>query len=132
MSRHRQAPIMKMCAGAVASLFLLFPPCAGAATPSANAAITVTPLTAVTAGDFAAACEDGRNGQDECDDVVGTALLLGFDYATPINVCLPGTDYWNGVGPWLRAHPETSQMPAYDGIVLAIGQLYPCGAQGAR
>ena len=126
---------MKKCVGAIVSIFLFLPPVANAAAPSPAAPIALSPLNAVTAGDFALACregqdgQDGQNGHDECDDVVGTALLLGLDYSKPIGVCLPGTDYSDGVDPWLRAHPETSRMPVYDGIMLAITALYPCGAK---
>jgi hypothetical protein len=97
-----------------------------------DAAITLSPPNAVTAGDFALACQDGQKGQDECDDVVGTALLMGLDYSKPIGICPPGTTSSDGVGPWLRAHPETSQIPAYAGIMPAISALYPCGVHAPR
>jgi hypothetical protein len=37
-------------------------------------------------------------------------------------------NYANGVAPWLLAHPETANMPAADGIYLALTSLYKCGA----
>ena len=120
---------MKRYACALSAMFLFFAPAAGAA-PDAPAPLS--PLNAATAGDFALACRAGQPGQDECDDVVGTALLLGLDYAKPVSLCLPGTAYSDAVGPWLRAHPEASPMPVYDGIMLAIRTLYTCGAQDGR
>ena len=126
---------MKKHAGAIVSMFLLFAPAVSAATPSPtppNTAIKLSPMNAVTAGEFALACRDGQEGQDECDDVVGTALLLGLGSSTVSGICLPGTAYSDGVGPWLRAHPETSKMLANDGIMLAIRALYPCGAHDPR
>ena len=123
---------MKRNAGALFAMALLLPLAARAAAPAAEAPPPLSPLNATTAGDFALACREGQPGQDECDDVVGTALLLGLDYSKPVSLCLPGTAYSDGVGPWLRAHPETSRMPVYDGIMLAIKALYACGPHDGR
>jgi hypothetical protein len=43
------------------------------------------------------------------------------------HICLPGISYAGAVAPWLRAHPETTNMPAEDGIYLALTNIYKCG-----
>jgi hypothetical protein len=80
---------------------------------------------AATAGQFAAQC---KSDQGSCADIVGNVLMDKVNYSPTANICLPGVNYADGVAPWLLAHPETANMPAADGIYLALTSLYKCGA----
>jgi hypothetical protein len=84
-----------------------------------------SPYEAATAGQFAADC---RSDQGGCADLVGNVLMDKINYSPTAHICLPGVNYANGVAPWLLAHPETANMPAADGIYLALTSLYKCGA----
>jgi len=84
-----------------------------------------SPYAATTAGEFAASCKGDQGG---CADIVGNVLMDKIQYSPTSRICLPGVNYADGVMPWLLAHPETANMPAADGIYLAITTIYKCGA----
>ncbi|MGZ5925396.1 MAG: hypothetical protein ACXWLJ_01870 [Rhizomicrobium sp.] len=84
-----------------------------------------SPYLATTAGQFAADCKSNRGG---CADLVGNVLMDKINYSPTSHICLPGVNYAEGVAPWLLAHPETANMPAADGIYLALTSIYVCGA----
>jgi hypothetical protein len=84
-----------------------------------------SPYDATTAGQFAAFCKSDQGG---CADLVGNVLMDKIDYSPTSHICLPGVNYADGVAPWLLAHPETANMPAADGIYLALTSIYKCGA----
>ena len=85
----------------------------------------LSPFTATTAGQFAASC---KNDQGGCAAFVGNVLMDKIQYSPTSHICLPGVNYADGVAPWLLAHPETANMPAADGVFLAITSIYKCGA----
>jgi hypothetical protein len=80
---------------------------------------------AATAGQFAVQC---KSDQGSCADIVGNVLMDKINYSPTSHICLPGVNYAEGVAPWLLAHPETANMPAADGIYLALTSIYKCGA----
>jgi hypothetical protein len=84
-----------------------------------------SPYAATTAGQFAASCKGDQGG---CADIVGNVLMDKIQYSPTSHICLPGVNYVDAIVPWLLAHPETANMPAQDGIYLAITTVYKCGA----
>ena len=81
------------------------------------------PLSAKTAGEFAADC---LANEASCADMVGKSLMDNMNLASTTSICLPGTDYAHGVIYWLNAHPETAAMNTEDGIFLALKTIYAC------
>jgi len=83
----------------------------------------VRPFSAVTVGDYLAACKIHPN---TCISEVGTALMNKTNFAGAPTICLQSVDYAVPVPKWLSSHPDTRQMPTEDGIYLALKSLYPC------
>ena len=96
-------------------------PAAPAPAPQSPASL----YAAATAGQFAVQC---KSDQSSCADIVGNVLMDKINYSPTSHICLPGVNYAEGVAPWLLAHPETANMPAADGIYLALTSIYKCGA----
>lgn len=107
---------------------LAFPPPAKAAemSPDSTAflASPKSPYTAPTAGEFASDCE---LDQASCTEVIGNVLMSRILVSATPHICLPGISYANAVAPWLKAHPELSNMKAEDAIYVALTKIYKCG-----
>jgi hypothetical protein len=84
-----------------------------------------SPYAATTSSQFAADC--GLD-QASCLAMIGNILMDRIEFSPTSHICLPGITYGDAVAPWLRAHPETSNMSVEDGVFLAITTLYKCGA----
>jgi hypothetical protein len=99
------------------------PPAASTAAPT----LGVTPpsvYASANVGQFLAVCGNYQGG---CADEVGNALMENMVFDGTANICLPGPDYAGSVLDYLKAHPETQNMPTEDGIYMAIRKVYACG-----
>ena len=83
-----------------------------------------SPYTANSAREFAAAC---KSDQSSCSAVVGQVLMDRIQFSPTSHICLPGVSYADTISTWLAAHPDAANMPARDGIYLALTTLYRCG-----
>jgi hypothetical protein len=83
-----------------------------------------SPYVANNAGEFAQAC---KGDASSCSSMVGQVLLDRMQFSPTSHICLSGLSYAEAVAPWIAAHPQVAQMPARDGIYLALTDLYKCG-----
>lgn len=114
--RHGRLLFLVMLMGA-------FSPPGAVYAADAFAAHQKSPSEAATVGEFVEAC--GRDAF-HCEYKMRNAAINKINTQGATSICIRDKHPRQPVLAWLKAHPETYQMPTEDGLYQAYVSLYPC------